>query len=397
MKKFLLVVLLSALIVFPAFSADDVGYTKDYIDAMQKTPGPDRINAFKAYVKKYPDTGKQFTKLSFYWMTLDYFEVNKNYQKAIEMGEKTIKMGLKEGESARLALVLGNSFAIKGTSFFNKEKAMKYIGQAISLGTKANDKEVTKLANTLKKKMSAPPPKKMSPIQKISRHYSFDEFGEAIAYYKTLGAADKAKEDIHEMYAKSLFKANKLDSAAKEYTALYGKNKMAKYVLRLGDVYAKKGRRTKSLLIKSVNFYLEAGWLYKKEGNNSNSKTAFGKAQYQLFEKYGFSKKRKAAERQLKKQLSSASKNVAVIRQLKRDIRKQKRHIRNTYEKFEVAPPQWELDKVTELEKKLAIAESGGDASGSGDDPASKLKEEQAKILKEFAKLKAEAKVRVGA
>jgi hypothetical protein len=386
-------ILITALILLPCFGQEDVGYTKDYIDAMQKKEGVDRINALKAYVKKYPDTSGQFTRLAYYWLALDYFKI-KNYPEAVKRGEKRLKMGsFGRGEEARLTLVLANCYGIKSSPVFKQDKALKYTNKAISLAKKDNDRQVLNTAQDLKKKLAAPVGPKVTPEQKIKRHYSFEEYSEAISYYRTLGAGDKNNPEIHKIYANSLFKANRLDSALKEFQALYSKDQKGIYALRMGDIYAKKGARNKKLLGSAVNYYLEAGYLYKKEGSSSNMKVAFGKAEYQLFEKYDFNKKVKALEAKQRKNRSSAQQNAALIKKKKRELRALKRKIRKEYEAMDMAPPPYMEAQVEKLEKDIAALEAGG----SPDDSAAvdKLEAERAKIKKELEDLKAQVRKRL--
>ncbi|MCP5102100.1 MAG: tetratricopeptide repeat protein, partial [bacterium] len=379
MKKLIFLIVFAALIFLPCIGQDDVNYTKEYIDAMQKK-GTARINALKAYVKKYPDTGSQFTRLAYYWLALDYFGV-KNYGEAVKRGEARLKMGnFGKGEEARLSLVVANSYGITSSPVFNKEKALKFTNKAIALAKKENDKKVLATAQDLKKKLSGPPPKKMSPEQKIKRHYSMEEYSEAISYYKTLGAGDKGNPEIHKTYANSLFKANRLDSAIKEFKTLYTNDKNAAYARRLGEIYVKKARRNKALRDTAINYYLEAGWLYSKEGISSNSKSAFATAQYQLFEKYNFNKKVKQLESKTRKNLSSAKKNETAIRNKKRELRKLKRKIRKEYEAMDMAPPPYLQDQVKKLEREIAALEAGGSADDT--DEAAKLETERKKIEK---------------
>jgi hypothetical protein len=393
MKKLFFLILFSGLILFPCFGQEDVGYTKEYIDAMQKKAGVDRINALKAYVKKYPDTGSQFTRLAYYWLSLDYFQI-KNYPEAVKRGEARLKMGsFGRGEEARLNLVLANSYGIKSSPVFNKDKALKYCNKAIALAKKDNDKDVLNTAQQLKSKLTTPVGPKVTPEQKIKRHYSFEEYSEAISYYKTLGAGDKNNPEIHKVYANSLFKANRLDSALKEFQALYSKDRKAIYALRMGDIYAKKGARNKSLLDSAVRYYLEAGYLYKKEGSSSNMKVAFGKAEYQLFEKYGFNDRVKALEAKQRRNRSSAQKNEALIREKERELRILKRKIRKEYEAMNMAPPPYLEAQVEKLEKEIAALKAGGSPDDSAE--VDKLEAERTRIKKELESLKAQVKKRL--
>ena len=224
-------------------------------------------------------------------------------------------------------------------------------------------------------------------------HYSMEEYSEAISYYKTLGAADKGNIEIQKTYANALLKANQLDSALKEFQALYSKDKQAIYARRIGEVYAAKGKRDKKMIDTAINYYLEAGWLYQKQGDNSKMKAAFDLAQYQLFEKYDFNDKVKALENERRKSQASAQKNEELIHAKKRELRKVQREIRKE-EALGVAAPPYKMEKAEKLEKEIAALESGVSADTS--DKAGKLSEERARIVKEFEDLKAAAKKRLG-
>lgn len=397
MKKLIFVMLMMLLIVLPGFSQQgdedrEVARTQDYIAAATKK-GTAKIDALKAYIKKFPDTTQRWTRMAYYSLAIAYYE-NKNYAQAIKVGEQRLKMGeFGTGEEGRLTLVVANSYGIKSESVFNKDKALKYTNKAIQLAKKSGDKDVLNTAQALKKKLSAPPPPKMTPEQKIKRHYADEEYSEAISYYRSLGAADKNNFEIHLTYANSLFKANKSDSALKEYQTLYSKKKKAIIALRMGDVYSQKAKRDKILFDSAVNYYLEAGLLYNKEGNNSNMKIAFNKGQYQLFEKYDFNQKQQALEAKLRKSKASAQKNEALIRKKKYELRKLLRKIRNEYDSQNIEAPLYLRDQVENLEKEIAALEAGG--STEDVDEAAKLEDEKKRIQKEFEDLKAKVKKRM--
>ncbi len=392
MKKLIFMFLIATFIILPCLGQEKT-YTTEYIDAMQKQ-GPARISALKAYVKKYPDKESQFTRLAYYWLSLDYFSA-KNYGEAVKRGLERLNMGkFGPGEETRLNLVLANSYAITGSPVFNKEKALQYANKAISQAGKDKDQKALATAKNLKKKLSGPPPKKVTPEQKIKMHYSMEEYSEAVSYYKTLGASDKSNSEIHKVYANALLKANRLDSALKEFQALYKKDKQAVYARRIGEVYAKKGKRNKAMIDMAISYYLEAGWLYQKEGENSKMKGAFSQAQYQLFEKYDFNKKVKDLERERRRSQASAKKNESAVRAKKRELRKLQRKIRKEYEAMDMAPPPYMEEQVEKLEKEIEALESGVSADTS--DKAAKLSEERARIVKEFESLKSAAKKRVG-
>jgi tetratricopeptide (TPR) repeat protein len=398
MKKSIYVILITLLIVLPLFSGQsnadrEIARTQEYIAAATKQ-GQAKISALKAYVKKFPDKTKKWTKLAFYQLAVESFQGQK-YADAVKYGDQVLKMGSPgAGEEGRLYLIIANSYGVKSASIFNKDTAIAKVNKAISFATQKKLNDVLAEAKKLKKQLSGPPPKKISPEQKIKMHYSEDDFSQAISFYKTLGAADKSNPEIHKTYANALFKARKYDSALKEFEALYAKDTQAIFAFRMADIYTKKARRNKALTDKAVDFYIEASLLYNKEGKASNGKAAYGKAEYQMFEKYGFNAKIKAYNKKLKSQQSSASKNIAAIAALKKKLKKHKRKIEREYERNDMAAPQYEHDKTAQMEKKLAALESG--APAGGDDAGAKLQEERSKIKKDLSSKLAEAKKRLG-
>ncbi len=397
MKKLIFVMLITLLIVLPGLSQQsdtdrEVARTQDYIAAVTKK-GAAKIDALKAYIKKFPDTTQRWTRMAYYSLAIAYYE-GETYAEAIKQGEKRLKMGnFGVGEESRLTLVIANCYGIKDTPVFDKEKALKYTGKAIEMAKRDKQAEVEKAAKNLKKQLSGPPPKKISPEQKIKMHYSDEEYSEAISYYKSLGAADKSNFEIHLTYANALFKANKLDSALKEYQTLYSKERKGIIALRMGDLYSKKAKRDKKFFDSAVNSYLEAGLLYNKEGNNSNKKIAFNKGEYQLFEKYGFNKKVKRLEAKQKQSKASAQKNQALLRKKKHELRGLKRKIRKEYDAQNIAPPLYLEQQVEKLEKEIAALEAGGSTEDM--DEAEKLEQERSRIKKEYEELKAKAKKRL--
>lgn len=398
MKKVIYVILVTLLVALPCLAKQtdtdrELARTQDFIAATMKKGG-EKISALNAYVKKFPETSSRWTKLAHYHLAVTHFQLQK-YDEAVKFGDKTIKMGgLSEGEMGRLYLIMANSYGVKSASIFNKDTALTWAKKAISYAQSKKLSDVLKQAQSLKKQLSGPPPKKISPEQQIKMHYSDMEYTSAISYYQKLGASDKANPEIHKTYANSLFKAKRYDSALKEFKALYEKDKKAIFALRMGDIYAAKGKRAKANLDSAVNYYLEASLLYTKEGNSSNSKTAYKKAEYQLFEKHGFNKKIKDAQRQVNQQRSSAAKNEEAIRQLKRKIRLAERKLDRNYTRQDLAPPQYEVDKIDKMKKELRALESGAPAGAV--DLGAKLEEEKKKIQAELKDLLARAKKRLG-
>jgi tetratricopeptide (TPR) repeat protein len=386
-----------ALVVLPCLfgqaNADrEVKRTQDFIAATTKK-GTEKVNTLKAYIKEFPETSSRWTRLAHYHLAIGYFEL-KDFAKAVEYANKTLKIGsLEAGEEGRLYLVIANSYGVKSASIFNTDKALEFANKTVSFAESKKLDDVLTEAKKLKRQLSGPPPKKISPEQQIKMHYSDEDFSAAISYYQKLGAADKANPEIHKTYANALFKANKLDSALKEFKALYAKDKKAVFALRLADIYANKARRNKALNDSAVNYYLEASVLYGKEGSSSNRNIAYKKAEFQLFEKSGFNKKVKALADQHKKSQASAEKNKSQIRRAKFELRKLLRQIQREY--TDIDPPPYVTEKVKELRKKIAALESG--ASPQATDAAAKLEEEKKKIQDELKSLLEKVKKQLAA
>jgi hypothetical protein len=396
MKKVMFVILIMALVGLPCLfsqaNADrEVKRTQDFIAATTKK-GTEKVNALMAYIKEFPETSSRWTRLAHYHLAIGYFEL-KDYGKAVEYADKTLKIGsLEPGEEGRLLLIIANSYGVKSASIFNQEKAKQFADKAVSFAESKNINDVLAEAKKLKRQLSGPPPKKITPEQQIKMHYSDDDFNAAISYYQKLGATDKANPEIHKTYANSLFKANKLDSALKEFKTLYSKDKKAVYALRMADIYAQKAKRDKALNDNAVNYYLEASILYGKEGSTSNKNIAYKKAEFQLFEKYGFNKKVKELASQHEKNKASAERNESQIRRLKFDLRKLQRQIQREY--TDIEPPPYMTDKVNDLRKKIAALESG--ASPQATNEAAKLEDEKNRIQNELKSLLAKIQKQLG-
>jgi hypothetical protein len=382
------------LITFTCFayqsnSDRELARTQDYIAATQQK-GAAKIAALKAYIKKFPETTSKWTRLAYYSLTIEYFQ-SKNYKEAITQGEKRLGMGdFGGGEEARLALVMAESYSQLTPA--NKNKALSYTNKSISLAKAANDKNVLNAAQKLKDQLSGPKvvKKKLPPEKQIKRHYSLEEYSEAISFYGTLGSADKNNPEIRKIYANSLFKDGKLDSAIREFKTLHSTDRKGNFAYNLGKIYSQKARRNKNLYDTSVNYFIEAGYLFKKEGNSTNQKAAFGKAEYDLFEKYGYNAKVKELEREVNKSRSKAQQNEALLKKKKRELRKAIRDKdRYELENDMEAPPNM-YDAIRKLEKEITMLESGADANTSN--KAEQLEAEKARIQKELETLKAKIK-----
>lgn len=386
MKKLILSLLIVLVSINFVYSQDYDNAGMDYTKALyENKTAAARISALKDYIKNYTDTSNKFVKLAYYQLALNYFE-NKQYSNAVRTGEKTLKLGnIGTGEEARLSLVLANSYGIKSYSGFNKDKALKYVAKAINLGNEASDKDVISTAKKLKKSLTGPPPKKISPEQKIKMHYSDEEYRQAIRYYSSLGTSDKNNLEIKKIYAYSLFKAKKYDTALLTFKALYQREAKGVYPKYMGDIYSRKAKSDKKYYDSAAIHYLEASVLYKKEGSSSNQKIAAGKAKVQLENKYGYKAKYNKYQSDIKKQQSSSQKNDKAIRDAKREVRNFKRYLRKTY--TDVQAPQYELDKQTKLENKVTNLESGFSGSASGNSAGEDLLKLKKKIDAEYSSL----------
>lgn len=387
MKKFFLLILGLMILTCSILPQNYENAGMDYSKALfeNKTPTA-RISALKSYIQTYTDTSNKFVKLAYYQLSLNYFET-KNYSKAISIGEKAFTLGhFGTGESARLNLILANSYGIKSFPGFNKEKALKFTMKAIRLGKEANDKDVVSTANKLKKSLTGPPPKKLTPVQKMNRFYTDEDYRGAINFYSSLADSLKSGEEIVKIYGYSLFKSKKYDSALKQFQKLYSKFQKGTYAKYIADIYAKKAKRNKSIYEKSATYYLEASVLYKKEGISGNQKIAAGKAKVMLEKRYDYKSKYNAYQKKLKDQKSSSQQHTTEIRKFKKKIRNFKRYMRKTYR--DVEAPHYEYDKLKKLENKLANLESGnGSSSSSNNNGGKELLKLRKKIDSEYDKL----------
>jgi hypothetical protein len=388
MRRIILISVLALIFVIPCFSFQsdedaDIARAQDYTNAILKKTPVEKIDAFKEYIRKYPDTAQKFTRLAYYMLTVNYF-YNNDYQNAINTGEKTMNLGdlPSRGEQARLYLVVGNAYGIKNTSFYNKDKALKYTNRAITLA-RGQDSEVLKTAQDLKKKLSAPPAKQLSPEQKIKMQvYQDEDYTGAISTYNSMSEADKNKPEIYETYATALLKANRLNEALKEFNSIYASSKKGKIASNLAEIYTKKAKQNRADYDKAVDYYIQAALLFKREGNSSNYNAALKLGKFQLFEKYNFNAKINKYNAEQQKNQASKAKNQAEISRLERELRKHQRHLRQTYEYNDLDPPDYEVKKTETLEKRIALLKSGG--SAESDAEGQKLLEEKKKIEREF-------------
>lgn len=389
MRKLIFLIVMAAMLMFSLSAQEDVNYTKDYIDALQKS-GQERIDAMKSYIQKYPDTTSSFTRLAYYWLALDYYQT-KNYSEAIRRGEARLKMGeFGTGEEARLTLVLANCYGIKSAPEYNQQKALQLVSKAVILGKEAEDKDLVKTAEDLRDKLSGPVAPAATPEQKLKRAFSTDDFSEVLNIYKTLPDAQKNDPEIHKLYATSLEKTGKLDAALQEYTKIYEKSKTGANGKNIADIFEVRMKRDKTLLDQTAEWYVKVGHLYQKEKNTQNANIAYQKALAILAEKYDFEKQRQALEATMKKGQASSQQNQSKITALKKDIRKIERDIQK-YEMDDMDAPQYLYDNVTKMKNQIKALEAGG--SSADMEQANKLNELRKKIDAELTALKQKVKI----
>jgi tetratricopeptide (TPR) repeat protein len=367
----------------------------DYTTALTKS-GAERIAALETYVKNYPDmTQNIFTKLAYYFLTADYYR-DKNYDKAIRNGEKVASLGgLEPKLEAGLYLMLGNSYGVKSFSGYSQEKALKWAEKALEFSQAKGVSDIAKGAQALKNELSGvpkQPAKPMTSLEKIGLLYNQKKYEEVISLYNSFGETDKSDEKIFDIYARSLMSANKLDAAVKELTDAYAKSRKAINAERLGNIFLAKAKKDKKFYDQVINYYIEAGLLYKNEKNTPRQDALLKNAQYYLFEKYDYNariKKYNATVKPVKPVVS----NEKEIKKLERDLDKLQRQLDETY--GEVEMPGYEQDKIQQQIDKLR---AGGKTPT--DDPnaaaAQELMKEQQRIEAEFKTLSAAAKKKLG-
>jgi tetratricopeptide (TPR) repeat protein len=360
MKRTLLIGLLMAALVLPmiAQNYDDAGMDFSKALAENKTCG-DRVKALQAYIKKYTDTSNLFVRLAYFNLATNYFNCN-NYANAVKYADTRIKMGeFGEGEEVRLYLVMANSYAITSSPVYNQGSALKFAKDALRVAKATRDFPAQKAANDMIKKLSGPPPKKMTPEQEIKMKYSEEDYLGAISFYNKLGAGDKENTEIHMVYCNALFKAKRYDTALKEFKALYEKDQKAKHAKKIADIYAAKAKRNKQFYDQAANYYLEASVLYQKEKSFSNQRVAKKKATSQLGDKYGYNQKVERINREVQQSKNAAAQNKQQLRKAERDLEREQMKQRRKYDDMGLTPPQYELDKIKNLQKRIKQLKSG--------------------------------------
>jgi tetratricopeptide (TPR) repeat protein len=391
MRKKLLPGLLVLMIVFPVFADKYENAGIDYTKCVYETKTPEaRIKCFEGYIQTYPDTGKKFTRLAYCMLALNHFDT-KNYVKTVEIGEKSLKIGVPDdGLLAKLFLAIGNAYGIDNSAVFDKNKAIKYTDQAIVQADKAGLKDIAQNARGLKTRLSAPQTPQMNPEQLFKKYYSEGRYSEAIAQYKKLPDAEKNNPENREIYAKALLKSGQLDPALKEFTALYNENKKAKYASSISDIYGEKAKRNRTLYKDSAIYLIEASLLYQKEGNPTNADKAIKKAKYNYYEIYNLNEKIKIYNQKPKPKPPSEEEIKKRVRRLEYLIRKEERRLAEKYP--DTDPPAYELKTLNKLKKDLERVKSG--PTTVEDKEGAELVAQKEKIDKEFDALVAQVKSR---
>ena len=398
MKKLRTIALICLLFVTFAWAQNMENAGIDYTTALTKKAGAERIAALETYIKNYPDaTQNVFTKLAYYWMTVDNYNT-KNYDKAIRNGEKALNLGGLEAKlEASIYLMLGSSLGVKSFSGYNKDKAMVWADKAIDFSQKNGINDIAKDAKALKNELAGAnkPVKVLTSLEKIGLQYTQKKYEEAISTYNSFGETDKQDEKIFEIYARSLMAANKLDAAIKEFNEAYAKNRKAINAERLGNIYLEKAKKDKKFYDQAINYYIEAGLLYKNEKNTSRQNALLKNAQFWLFEKYDYNARIKKYNATVKPVKPVAS-NENEIKQLQREYDKLERKLNETYGDVEM--PMYEQDKLDKIQDQIDKLKAGN--KKPADDPnaaaAAELMKEQQRIEAEFKTLSDQAKKKLG-
>jgi tetratricopeptide (TPR) repeat protein len=387
MKKVLfLIVLFFLLIVSSAWGQNMENAGSDYTMALQKK-GQERVRAFEEYVKRYPDPkANVFTKYAFYWLALEHYN-QKNYAEAIVSGEKAIAVGIPEKRNeAQTFLILASSYGVKGSPRYNQAQATKYAEKAISFSRENGFEDLVKQGQAMKNEISgatAAPKGPQTPVDKINALYGARNYEGAISLYNSFGEGDKKNQTILEIYADSLFQANRLDQALEKFNEAFDKQKKAMSAERIAEIYAKKAKKDKKFLDNAASAYIEAGLFHKKEGSSSRSDGDFQLAKFQIGEKYNFNeraKKYSSAQKNVKPKVD----NTKEIKKLEKEYAQLERKLNAQYQ--DIAMPDYEqarLDKITVQIEKL----KGGVTADSGD---SKLDQEGEALMKEKEKIDSE-------
>ncbi len=395
MRKLKTVVLIMALAAGFSWAQNMENAGIDYTTALQKKPGAERIAAFEAYTKNYPDPAQNvFTKLAFYWLTVDNYNT-KQYDKAIRNGEKAVQLGGMEAKlEAGVYLILASSYGANDS----KDKALGWADKAATFAQKHGLGDIAKQANALKNELSgAPrqPAKPLTSLEKIGQLYTAKKYNDAIDMYNSFGQNDKNDEKIFEIYARSMMKAGRLDAALKEFSDAYAKTRKAINAERLGNIYLAKAEKDKKFFDNAINYQIEAGLLYQKEKNFGRQAALLKNAKYWLYEKYNYNAKISKYNAAVKP-VKQAPSNDKAIKELQYKFDKLDRELQRKYVDIEM--PGYEQDRLDAIQSEIDKLKKGG--SEPANDPnaalAQELKKEEGRIEAEFRTLTETAKKKLG-
>lgn len=392
MRKKLLPGLLVLVLVFPVFADKYENAGSDYTKCVMETKTPEaRIKCFEGYLQTYPDTNKKFTRLAYCMLALNHFDSQK-YVKTVEIGEKSLKIGVPdEGLRAKLLFAMGNAYGISSSAVFEKSKAIKYTDQAIEMAVKAGLKELAQNARELKNKLGGSSTPQINSEQMFKVYYRDGRYSDAVTQYKKLPDAVKNSPETREIYAKSLHKSGQLDTALKEFTALYTEYRKARYASGISDIYGEKAKRNRMLYKESAIYLIEASLLYQKEDNPANVNIAIKKAKYNYYELYNLNKRIADYNKKPKPKPLSEEEIKKRVRRLEYLIRKEERKLEEKYP--DTDPPAYELKTLNKLKKDLQRVKSG--PTPVEDKEGAELVAQKEKVDKEFATLVAQVKSRI--
>ena len=394
MKKLRAILWITLLVATFSWAQDMENAGIDYTTALQKK-GAERIAAFEAYIKNYPDPVQNvFTKLAYYWLTVDNYN-GKNYDKAIRNGEKAVQLGGMEAKlEAGVYLMLGSSYGATN----NKDKALTWADKAATFAQKQGLGDIAKQANALKNELSgAPkqPAKPLTSLEKIGQLYTAKKYNEAIDMFNSFGQNDKNDEKIFEIYARCLMGAGKVDAALKEFSDAYAKSRKGINAERLGNIYLAKAQKDKKLIDLAVSAQIEAGLLYGKENNSKRRDALMTNAKYWLYEKYDYNAKIKKYNASVKPVKPVVS-NDKEIKRLQFEYDKLDRELQRKYVDIEM--PGYEQDRLDKIQQEITKLKSG--AATPANDPnaaqAQELEKEKQRIEAEFKSLTDKARKKLG-
>ena len=395
MRKLKTVALIFLLAATFSWAQDMENAGIDYTTALQKK-GAERIAAFEAYIKNYPDPAQNvFTKLAYYWLTVDNYN-GKNYDKAIRNGEKAVQLGGMEAKlEAGVYLILGSSYGATN----NKDKALKWADKAIAFAQKNGIGDIAKQAQALKNELSgAPkqPAKPLTSLEKIGQLYTAKKYNEAIDMFNSFGQNDKNDEKIFEIYARCLMGAGKVDAALKEFSDAYAKSRKAINAERLGNIYLAKAQKDKKFYDSAINSQIEAGLLYGKENNSKRRDALLTNAKYWLYEKYDYNAKIKKYNASVKP-VKPAPSNDKEIKRLQYEYDKLDRELQRKYVDIEM--PGYEQDRLDKIQAEITKLKSGAGSTPANDPNAAlaqELEKEKQRIEAEFKSLTDKARKKLG-